>query len=673
MEQLFQVAPRVFAHAPGSTAHVLHRDYETRSQAILKLVGPHRYAADPRSEVLCCAYAVDDDPVQLWRPGDPIPPEFLEAARNSNWIVIAHNDAFETAIEQQLLHLHYAWPVIPLERHRCTMAMALAAGLPARLSLAADALELGNRKDTAGERLMHQTSKPRRAHKDEDPSQVYWFDDDARLQRLSAHCKQDVEVERELYNRLPPLSPAEQSLWELTCKINIRGFYVDRKFAGAARQIAQAAVPEIDQEIAEITGGDVTSINQVARLTAWLQAHGCTLQKLDRAAVERQLGKDDLPPTVRRALELRLGGAQAAVKKIDALLARAGADDRIRGGFRYHGAGTGRWTGEGFQAQNLKRPVVDDLNSAIAAVATGSYQHLRRSYPRPLAVIGDCSRAMICAATGKTLIGADFSSIESRVLAWVAGEEWKLDSYRRYDATHDPRDEPYCITACRIFNKPIGTYTKDSPERNVGKTCDLAFGYAGGINAFRKFSDKFTDEQVKQFNKDWRAAHPEIKRLWYRLDRAAWTAVQQRGRTVRCSVVTFRCDGTFLRLKLPSGRKLSYPQPRIIGDEREQHVVFADNAAGQFQDCRHGQGAYGGLWTENVVSSIARDLLADAMLRIEAAGYPIVLHVHDEVVAEVPEGFGSLDDFTRLMVRKPVWALDLPIAAKAWTGKRYCK
>jgi DNA polymerase bacteriophage-type len=665
--------PAAPARWQGTELHVLHRDCETRSHAILKTVGTYKYATDPSTEVLCCAYAVDDEPVQLWTPCNRVPAEFIEAATNPSWIVCAHGAHFEDAIERHVLHPRFGWPVIPLERHRCTMAITLAAGLPARLSLAADALELGNRKDAAGERLMHQTSKPRRAHKDEDPSQVYWFDDDARLQRLSAYCKQDVEVERELYNRLSPLSPAEQSRWELSCKINNRGFYVDRKFAGAARQIAQAAVPEIDQEIAEITGGDVTSINQVARLTAWLQARGCTLQKLDRAAVERQLGKDDLPPTVRRALELRLGGAQAAVKKIDALLARAGADDRIRGGFRYHGAGTGRWTGEGFQAQNLKRPVVDDLNSAIAAVATGSYEHLRRSYPRPLAVIGDCSRAMICAATGKTLIGADFSSIESRVLAWVAGEEWKLDSYRRYDATHDPRDEPYCITACRIFNKPIGTYTKDSPERNVGKTCDLAFGYAGGINAFRKFSDVFTDEQVKQFNKDWRAAHPEIKRLWYRLDRAAWIAVRERGHVVRCNVVTFKCNGSFLLLKLPSGRKLSYPHPRVIGDEHEQHVVFADNAAGQFQDCRHGQGAYGGLWTENVVSGIARDLLAEAMLRIEAAGYPIVLHVHDEVVAEVPEGFGRLDEFTHLITRKPAWALDLPIAAKAWTGARYCK
>ena len=193
------------------------------------------------------------------------------------------------------------------------------------------------------------------------------------------------------------------------------------------------------------------------------------------------------------------------------------------------------------------------------------------------------------------------------------------------------------------------------------------------MNAFRKFSDAFTDEEVKQFNKDWRAAHPNIKQLWYRLDRAAWTALVQRGCLVRCGVVTFRCDGIFLQLTLPSGRKLSYPHPRIIGDEHEQHVLFADNAAGQFTDCRHGQGAYGGLWTENVVSGIARDLLADAMLRIETIGYPIVLHVHDEVVAEVSEGFGSSDEFTQLMTRKPTWALDLPIAAKAWSGKRYTK
>ena len=659
----------------ANTVHVLHRDYETRSQMILKSVGSYRYAADPSTEVLCCAYAVDDGPVQLWRPDDPVPTEFVEAAQNPSWIVAAHGGAFEAAIETEIMSPRHGWPVIPIERHRCTQAMCLALGLPARLSAAADALELSNRKDAAGERLMHQMSKPRRRRKDEAADQTYWFEDEELLQRLYGYCRQDVEVERELYNLLPPLSPTEQIIWQLSNGINGRGFCVDRAFAQAARKIAEQAAPAIDEEIRAITGGEVGSINQIAKLTAWLQDHGCRLQKLDRKAIERQLdkGNDELAAPVRRVLELRLGGAQAATKKINALLARAGGDDRIRGGFRYHGTATGRWSGEGFQAQNLKRPVVDDLDAAIAAVATGDYQYVRSLYPRPLTVVGDCSRAMICAAPGKVLIGADFSSIESRVLAWVAGEQWKLDSYRRFDATHDPRDEPYCITACKIFNKPNGTYTKDSPERSIGKTCDLAFGYAGGVNAFRKFSDAFTDEEVKQFNKDWRAAHPNIKQLWHRLDKAAWTAVQQRGCLVRCGIVRFQCDGIFLQLTLPSGRTLFYPQPRIIGDEHERRVVFADNAAGQFTDCRHGQGAYGGLWTENVISAISRDLLADAMLRIEAAGYLIVLHVHDEIVAEVPEGFGSTDEFIHLMTRKPAWGLDLPIAAKAWSGKRYTK
>src|SRR5262245_10794105 len=411
--------------------------------------------------------------------------------------------------------------MIPIERHRCTMAAALALGLPARLGAVADALDLANRKDRGGERLMHQMSKPRRARKGEDLDQVHWFDDDDRLQRLYEYCRQDVEIERELYSRLPPLSPTEQAIWELGNKINARGFYVDRGFAQAARKIAEAAAPEIDAEIAEITAGDVTSINQIARLMAWLRDHGCALESLDRKVIERQLakGEDELSPLIRRVLELRLGGAQAAVKKIDALLARAGDDGRVRGAFRYHGAATGRWSGEGVQPHNLKRPVVGDLDAAVAAVATGNYQHVKELYPKPLSVVGDCSRAMICAAPGKVLVGADFSSIESRVLAWIAGEHWKLDAYKRYDATCDPRDEPYCETACRIFRVPSGSYTKDSPERNVGKTCDLAFGYMGAINAWRKFEpERFTDDEVKNFNAEWRAAHPAIKRFWYNID-----------------------------------------------------------------------------------------------------------------------------------------------------------
>jgi hypothetical protein len=210
------------------------------------------------------------------------------------------------------------------------MAKALALGLPPRLDKLADALETANRKDKGGERLMHQTSKPRKPHKDEHPDALYWFDDQDRLDRLYEYCRQDVEVEREIDGRLPALSPAEQTLWQLSCTINNRGFRVDRAFAEAARKIARAAAPEINTELAELTGGDVTGINQVAKLLKWLRQNGCTLEKLNRGAVERQLARaEELPASVQRVLELRLGGAQAAVKKLDALLNRAGEDDRI--------------------------------------------------------------------------------------------------------------------------------------------------------------------------------------------------------------------------------------------------------------------------------------------------------------------------------------------------------
>jgi len=676
-EQLEQLVEQFASTAALSDVHVLYRDYETRSCALLKKVGLYKYATDPSTEVRVVVYAVDDGPMQLWPLGNPPPPEFVEAARNLGWLVVAHNDQFESAIEQYILAPRFGFPLIPPERHRCSMAAALALGLPAKLKTIADVMEFSNQKDVAGERLMHQMSKPRRPHKDEDPNGgPYWFDDPERMARLEKYCMQDGEVAREAFEVLPPLSPSEQSLWQLSCVINNRGFCVARPFAEAARRVAKAAAPEIDAELAELTGGAITGINQIARIQNWLETQGCSVKSLDKKVIEKLLLNTELPPLVLRVLELRAGGAQAAVKKLDALLLRAGDDNRVRGAFKFHGAATGRWAGEGFQPQNLKRPAIEDLDTAIAAVATGDYAYVRSIYPKPLSVVGDCSRSMIIAAPGNKLIGGDFSAIESRALAWVAGENWKLNSYRRFDATHDPRDEPYCTTACKIFRVPDGSYTKGSRERDVGKVCDLAFGYMGGLNAWRKFEpDRFTDAEVEQFKAEWRAAHPAIVKFWYAVDRAAWTAARERGRVVRCGPIAFKSNGTFLQLKLPSGRKISYPQPRVrsSNDKRSQFVLFSDNAEGQFKDCRHGAGAYGGIWTENIVSGIARDLLVEAMLRVEAANYRIVLHVHDELVCEVPENFGSEQEFIHLMIRKPAWALELPLAAGAWSGSRYCK
>jgi DNA polymerase len=474
---------------------------------------------------------------------------------------------------------------------------------------------------------------------------------------------------------LQPLILNELKVWQFDCICNARGFYFDRTLAEAARRIAQALGPELDAELAERTSGAVTTIHQVIKLKLWLEAQGCPVDNLSKTTITKLIESGQLSTKVKRVLELRQGGAQAAAKKIDALLAQCDDDGRIRGSLRYHGTSTGRWSGGGVQPQNLKRPQTKDIDAAIAAISTGDLAHVKALYPQPLSVIGDITRSLITAAPGHILIGADLSSIESRVLAWAADEQWKLDSYRRFDATQDPRDEPYCITACKIYRVPDGSFNKESSERYTGKICDLAFGFQGGVHAWRNFEpDRFSDAEVDQFKIEWRAAHPKIKKFWYDIDRAAWMAVRNRERVVRCGPVLLKCTGMYLFIKLPSGRKLAYPYPRIeIEDLQHEVVVFKDASAGQWRDIRNGNGAYGGLWTENVVSAISRDLLAAALLRLEQAGYHIVLHVHDEAIAEVPIGFGSIEEFTRLMTTPPSWALALPIAAHAWSGPRFAK
>ena len=588
-----------------TVVHFLHRDYETRGVLDLRKVGAHRYAADPRTEVICCAFAGDDGPVKLWIPGDPIPPEFIAAANSPDWIAVAHNDAFETLIERHIMGPQYGWPLIPVECHQCTMTMALAAGLPAKLERVADFLELANRKDAAGQRLMHAMSKPRKPRKGEDPEGIYWLDDPERLQRLYGYVRQDVEVERELHGQLKPLSEAEHALWLLSNKIADRGFYVDRDFIAAAKAIAAAATPEIGAAIAKVTDGVVTSIDQIARLMAWLKQRGYAAKSLGRKAVEKQLEKTDLSPLVRRALELRLGGAKAAVKKFDSALVYAGDDDRIRGSLRFHGARTGRWSGQGFQPQNLKRPEIADVDAAIAAVLTGNIVHVRAKFEKPLAILADVSHGMICAAPGCELIGADFRTVEARVLAWLANETWKVDVFRRFDATGDFTTHPYVIAAAKALRLPVGSIKKKTPEYHAGKISELAFGYQGAIGAWRSFdTDRHSDEEVIAFCKAWRAAHPNIVKLWHALNDAALNAVHERGRvTYRAhNRIRFKCEDAFLLMRLPSGRRLTYPAPRIVETDRGYSVVFTDNGDGRVSDFR----GYGGSWTENAVSGIAR-------------------------------------------------------------------
>jgi Toprim domain/CHC2 zinc finger len=407
---------------------------------------------------------------------------------------------------------------------------------------------------------------------------------------------------------------------------------------------------------------------------AWLAANGCVVSDLQKPTLQKALISSALPKIARRLIELRLSGAIAAASKLKTMRNWMDHDDRIRGAFRYHGASTGRFTSLGVQLQNMKRAGTSDMADAIAAVMTGDLDHLRKHYAEPIEVIGGITRALISAPPGRRFLIADLSGIESRVVAWVSGQQSKLDLWAAFDRSGNPEDEPYRRLGVEIFNLPA------EQARDTGKTADLAFSYMGSVGAWRKLApadDTSTDAQILQRRNLWRNAHPHTTRFWDEINRAAKIAVRRPGTVVPCRSTAFRYgpDG-FLRMRLPNGRRLTYPFARVKTLETaygETVVTFMDSVAGRWSECRHGHGAYGGLWCENAVQGIARDLFVEGMRRLEAAGYAIVLHAHDEVCAEVPEDFGSLDEFLGIFTALPAWAEGLPIAAKARNGTRFAK
>ena len=681
------------------TARMLVRDIETRSTVDLKKVGLYNYATHPSTEVLCIGYGAEQGPIGLWWPGDPVPPVISETARDPRWTAVAHNAPFELAIERHILHRRHGFPILPIERNVCTMAVANALGLPASLDKLAPALGLANQKDKVGSRLMLQMIKPRRARKHEQvngsKAAVYWFEDDERMRALGAYCQKDVETAREAALAMPWLSDTEYAVWLLDQKINSRGIQIDQALALAAQKISQAAQIYFDDELNRITNGQVTATTQIAALTRWLGQYIDNMASLDKSAIEELL-RLDLHPLARQAIELRAYGAQAAAKKVDALLTHCDSHSRVHNAFVYHAAGTGRWASRGVQLHNMKRSSTEDIEQAINVIGSGDFEVARKAYRNPLSVIGDLVRAMICAAPGHVLIGADFSGIEARITAWLASEESKLETFRAFDRKEGP--DPYIIAAALIFGVDADQlaleFANGKPDarekRQVGKASELAFGFAGGVGAYRKFdpNTEFTDDEIQRIKNAWRKAHPAIESMWDLLHTGAGNAVRQPGKryTYRHKL-WFEADKQSLRITLPSGRQLNYPEARMARiitpkdsglvivsprhPDSQRALIFKDNESGRWHDVK----TWRGLWTENVVQAIARDLLAEAMLRLDVAGFNIVAHVHDEVIAEVKiaDAERLKRQFHALMTELPEWATGLPVVAKLWCETRYVK
>ena len=640
----------------SDTRHILHHDIETRSRIDLKRVGAVRYADHASTEALCLGFAVDDEPVKIWSMwnNDPVPPEFIEAAHNPLWLTASHNDHFERSIAKYVLGPQHGFPEIPIERRRCSMAMTYAAALPGALEKAIAALGLPFEKDKAGQALMRRMSKPR-----PDGS---WIEDEASRERLYQYVRHDVESERAVFKALPPLIDAEQKLWVVDAGINERGVAIDVPLLEAALRIVTEAQAKFQTEFRALT--DLDSTNQVEKFIAWLATNDCVVTDAQKDTLKHALRRKGLTPKVRRAIELRLELAHASTAKVEALLNWRGADNRVRGSLVFHGASTGRWASRGVGVQNFKRDSTG-IDTKIASILNGG-----AGLVSPVEDVGAAARAMICAAAGHRLLIGDFSGIESRVLAWISAQASKLEQWAKFDRTGDPKDEPYYILG-RACGQPEET------ARTTGKTADLAFGYCGGPKAWDRLApedDTSSEEDKRRYQQTWRKMHQQTVAFWGGINRAAINAVGKPGTTFNYKSLGCSYDGTFLRIVLPSGRALSYPFPRLgTGKFGDAMILFKDNAAGKWVDCRFGQGSFGGLWAENLTQAISRDLLAAALMRLEAAGYPVTLHVHDEIVCEVPNGFGSLEEFQRLITTLPDWAASLPIAAKVRESDRFAK
>jgi DNA polymerase len=653
-------------------------DVETRSAISLRDCGAYIYAIDPSTQVLWLVYAIDDEEPQPWLPADPVTAVFLEIAANpKEWQLVAHNYEFERTILDNILIPRHGFQPIPLETQHCTQRLALANAYPAELDLLAQALGLPYRKDPAARKAMLAVSRPKTQRKRKTTTIPTWDEDPAKLQLLYERCKLDVITTRAVWRsaKLKQLSPTERRYQIQDAIINARGIRCDRAFAGAARDLAIRERTAINLKLQELTRGSITSVDQAKRFLAAINARGHNMTSLNKRAVAQVLAHkpDDY---VRQLLELRRVGARAAVNKFKRMLAYASStDDRMRGTLRMYGGATGRWAGLGPQLQNLKKNESNLPLTVVDSIRIGDRSGIAQ-YGNPLALLGDVSRAALCANEGMELKSGDFSAIESVVLAWLADERWKLLVYKEFQQTGDKTIEPYRVIARKMLQKNSPDVEITAAERQLGKAAELASGFGGSVGAWRRIvpHDPRSDDEIRAIIKQWRDAHPATRKFWKELARAIRVAIRT-GQPILVApapqppITAAFADGN-LTLTLPSGRAITYPEARLIPakfEDADPDVQFMDNARGQWKPYR----GWFGTFVENVVQGCARDLLAAAIERFETSGIDVVFHCHDEATVEVPIGSLTNEEFLEVLLKLPDWATGLPLSGKVHSGSHY--
>jgi len=692
------------------------------------LVGAYVYAEHPSTEVTVACYSADGGKtVNTWRPGDPAPKDLLDHAEGGG-LITAWNSFFEWSIWNLVCVRLYGWPPLPIAQTRDSMAVGCAWSLPSSLANASEVVFGKSEKDATGKKVMLKLSQPRNATKG-DYSLKHERSDTEEWRHLDSYCAQDVRTEANIAALLPPLTPSELEVWKLDQVINGRGVMVDIQLIDACIGIMEESRIRFGRRLAQLTMGKVTQVSQATALLRWV--NDPNLSSL--TDLQEYLDTYELDPVVAEVLEIRRDVGGSAPAKLISMRFTAASDGRVRGIYQYSGAQrTRRWAGRGVQPQNMYNPTepYSQIEQTIPALSSGNYEMVEALHGNPAKVIANCLRSMLISAPEKEFISSDFSAIEAVVMACMAGEQWIVDVFNEDGKLYER-------TGSKITGTPVEEIDKKHPARKIGKVASLASQFQGARGAWLKFgAGKFlTNKEIDKGVRSWREAAPSIVAYWYAVEAAAINAVRSPGAVFKVhridgseTEVRFQQVGRALYCVLPGQDWLTYldpeiqPRKKMFGEGYRVIELCEELAIGgelrtllagsprmyerleranweitgpirrdltelfhRWEDtltyCGVGPNhkwvrteTYGGKLAENITQATARFILSNALINVEAAGYPIVMHTHDEIVSEVPDGFGSVEEYERIMSIMPTWAHDWPIkAAGGWRGKRFRK
>lgn len=644
-------------------------DLETYSDNDIKY-GVYKYVDSPNFEILLLGYSFDDEPVRVADlTKEEMPVRVAQALFDSSVTKTAFNANFEITCFKRI------YPQLPVEQWECTSVLALYNSLPTKLADVAAVLHLGadKQKDIRGKALINYFSKPCRPTKTNGgrTRNLPEHNPEAWAQYIE-YNRQDVVVEKAIRQKLLSLKPPEleHKYWLMDQEINSRGARINEKLVENAIRISKEHKAKLLAKAKELTG--LENPNSTSQLKNWVEDRlNETVESTDKKAITELL-KKDIPDDVRVMLRLRQQLGKTSIKKYEAMQKAMTSDGRVHGMFQFYGAmRTGRWAGRIVQLHNLPRNSMDakELDTARAFVKNGDLEMMELCYDNVPDILSQLVRTAITAKPGCRFIVDDFSAIEARVIAWLAGEKWRQDVFAE-------GGDIYCASASAMFGVPVVKHGENGHLRQKGKIAELALGYGGSVGALKQMgADKMglSDDELQDIVTKWRAASPAITKFWWDVDSAAKKAIKTGG-TIRIKQgrLSFCRKQGALFIELPSGRHLVYIKPEI-GENRfgGESILYRGMEQGSRKWGK--LETYGGKLVENIVQAVARDCLAAAMLRLTAAGYKIIMHIHDEVVMEAPDGEGSLAEVTEIMSKNEPWEAGLFKTADGFEGQYYMK